>query len=176
MRALIKPQSRGIAKIFMESCGSPKDTWEELHKIAFYDLVEMLEDVTLEELEATKLGCTCFDLSVLDFAVWGGARRTFKLLVQKGLRFDPTSWLKVDFWTCKPRELLTPDDELREWLLQGFVDIAPAWSVVRLLVIGERERTSAFGPVPKDVVKMIARILIVRVPIWAPAAPPAFDQ
>ena len=151
-----------------DRCKSAQDTWSELHKIAFYDLPDMLGDATLDELNATKLGCSerCFRLSVLEFAIWGGAKRTFKMLVQKGMTYDPAAWMEATQFEAGSHVEITPCPVLRGWLERGYVDIQPGWAVVRLLFIGEREASSAFGLVPKDVVKLIAHMLTQRVHFW----------
>jgi hypothetical protein len=127
--------------------------------------------------DLNKESC-CFRLKPLHFAVWGGSRRAFVLLVCAGARFEkkdisknrarvhfsmPLVSLmemasgKLDPDDCGGKELVRKGEIDRPGVLRdlerGFVLKPWAWEVRRLLLIRDGE----LAVLPKDICRLLVR-------------------
>ena len=126
--------------------------------------------------------CCFHDITVLVFAIWGGAYEAVMLLLGRGLRLSSTA-LRVASLTYKtPFQLACchrDGDELTEeelsparvkilaLLKSGYFRRPLPWRVVRMVWLAHRDSESPFHRLPKDLIAAIAKQLIERVPIFA---------
>ncbi len=150
------------------TCFNALSRCSPLHTAAFRGDVRTIQAQSLHELLSIRGPCCFRNASLAHMTCWGGSVSVFITLIEKGAicAVNPRAKARLAFgMELDMLELakLAKSARLVELLERGYLKQPPPWSIVRLLFIGEKEPSSAFGPVPKDVVRLIARQLISRV-------------